>query len=254
VSQTLSSVAADPTLVVVAVASAQRGGASAAPGRYAFLFTRCGLDRFMLGWGTPALRTNWLSDDCIYAVLLLHAQRARRVRLAMAPGAASRPPSVLIFFSNSTAGARFDSSLDYAEWLTRDLWLIPIVAGGHWTIGVLNFREKRWEHMDSGERGHAASATSGTKWRGRVEPRIIEQLSLAGIDNPFEGWAPGVHDWGSVLGDDFPRQDNGYDCGVFVCLYGLSLMWGRAPTGFCQALMPVYRQQLAYECLRLGVC
>lgn len=50
--------------------------------------------------------------------------------------------------------------------------------------------------------------------------------------------------------DDTPRQQNGYDCGVFTCLFADFLTVDRSFGGFQPSDMSLYRQHIALSIIR----
>jgi len=54
-------------------------------------------------------------------------------------------------------------------------------------------------------------------------------------------------DWQDYAPEDTPQQENGYDCGVFVCQFLESLSRGEEYFNFSQADMPYLRRRMIWE-------
>jgi len=120
---------------------------------------------------------------------------------------------------------------------SKDVVLIPINQGNaHWTCAAINFRKKRIEFYDS----------LGLK-RDAVYGRLREYLDKEHLDKkkkPFD-----FTDWVDLYDEEMPQQENGYDCGVFVCMVMEALSRGEEAEEFVfdQTNMPYIRQRLSWE-------
>ena len=50
-------------------------------------------------------------------------------------------------------------------------------------------------------------------------------------------------DWTLFVDDAIPKQDNGYDCGVFVCMFA-DFLTDNLPFAFSQADMDLFRKKI----------
>ncbi len=93
------------------------------------------------------------------------------------------------------------------------LVVTPIHESGHWTLGVINYKERRFEYYNSLP----------------SDPETIPDTIRAGMHSLASKIAAGLvqtGDW-EVVSMPCPQQTNGYDCGVFVCQYANHLSVGR---------------------------
>eukprot|EP01130_Rhizamoeba_saxonica_P002383 TRINITY_DN12196_c0_g1_i1.p1 TRINITY_DN12196_c0_g1~~TRINITY_DN12196_c0_g1_i1.p1 ORF type:complete len:542 (-),score=110.11 TRINITY_DN12196_c0_g1_i1:23-1648(-) len=113
-----------------------------------------------------------------------------------------------------------------------DYIFIPIHLPAHWVLGVINFKDQRFEYYDSmngNPRKHLA-----------VLRRYVrdEHMDKKGSNFDLTGWTnyqPRV-----------PQQNNGYDCGVFTCQYAEHISRG-SPIDFVQRDMPYFRKRMIME-------
>ncbi|CAH2079533.1 unnamed protein product [Thlaspi arvense] len=118
-----------------------------------------------------------------------------------------------------------------------DIIFVPIHGGVHWTLAVINKRECKFLYLDS---------LNG------YDPRILNVLAKYIVDEVKDksGKVIDVSSWDIEFVKDLPRQQNGYDCGMFMLKYidfysrGLALH-------FSQKEMPYFRLRTANEILRL---
>lgn len=115
----------------------------------------------------------------------------------------------------------------------KDLIIIPIHMNVHWTCAVINLLEKRIEYYDS---LHGSD-------RGCCD-RLLEYLK---VDYPDKtGNAFNADEWTFYKPKSIPVQQNGYDCGVFTCLFA-EYRSRLEEFDFDQSRMPYLRQRLVWE-------
>ncbi|KAJ3351336.1 SUMO1 sentrin specific peptidase 1 [Entophlyctis luteolus] len=114
-----------------------------------------------------------------------------------------------------------------------DLVIIPVHLGVHWCLSVIDFRNKRIEYFD---------AMKGNN------PRLFalyrEYLNAESLDKrkkPMDFSA-----WTDYCPKDIPGQLNGYDCGVFACMYA-EYRSRDAAFDFSQKNMGYLRRRMVYE-------
>ncbi|CAH8353313.1 unnamed protein product [Eruca vesicaria subsp. sativa] len=118
-----------------------------------------------------------------------------------------------------------------------DKIFIPIHMSIHWTLAVINVKERKFQYLDS--------------FKGR-EPKILDALARYFADevrdkNEVE---VDVSQWRQEFVQVLPEQRNGFDCGMFMLKYmdfysrGLDLC-------FTQEHMPYFRVRTAKEILQL---
>ncbi|XP_010481880.1 PREDICTED: putative ubiquitin-like-specific protease 1B [Camelina sativa] len=118
-----------------------------------------------------------------------------------------------------------------------DIIFVPIHGCLHWTLAVINKRECKFQYLDS---------LNG------VNPTVLNDLAKYLVDEVKDksGQNIDVSSWDIEYVKDLPRQQNGYDCGMFMLKYidfysrGLRLQ-------FSQKDMPYFRLRTAKEILRL---
>ncbi|XP_010486220.1 PREDICTED: ubiquitin-like-specific protease 1A isoform X2 [Camelina sativa] len=118
-----------------------------------------------------------------------------------------------------------------------DKIFIPIHMNIHWTLAVINIKDRKFQYLDS--------------FKGR-EPKILDALARYFVDevNDKSKVDLDVSGWRQEFVQDLPMQRNGYDCGMFMLKYidfysrGLDLC-------FTQEQMPYFRDRTAKEILQL---
>ncbi|XP_010446102.1 PREDICTED: ubiquitin-like-specific protease 1A isoform X2 [Camelina sativa] len=118
-----------------------------------------------------------------------------------------------------------------------DKIFIPIHKNIHWTLAVINIKDRKLQYLDS--------------FKGR-EPKILDALARYFVDevNDKSKVDLDVSGWRQEFVQDLPMQRNGYDCGIFMLKYidfysrGLDLC-------FTQEQMPYFRDRTAKEILQL---
>ncbi|XP_019092481.1 PREDICTED: ubiquitin-like-specific protease 1A [Camelina sativa] len=118
-----------------------------------------------------------------------------------------------------------------------DKIFIPIHKNIHWTLAVINIKDRKFQYLDS--------------FKGR-EPNILDALARYFVDEVIDKSEIDldVSGWRQEFVQDLPMQRNGYDCGMFMLKYidfysrGLDLC-------FTQEQMPYFRDRTAKEILQL---
>ncbi|PVG02593.1 cysteine proteinase [Serendipita vermifera] len=132
--------------------------------------------------------------------------------------------------------ARLNKWTKKVDIFSKDLVLIPCNLGNsHWTCAAINFRHKRVEYFDS---------------MGMDRPSIRAALHTY-LDKEHRDKKSTPFDftgWTDFFGEDGPQQENGYDCGVFVCQTMENLSRGISlPFDFSQQDMPYLRRRMVLE-------
>ncbi|XP_043282390.1 sentrin-specific protease 1-like [Venturia canescens] len=84
--------------------------------------------------------------------------------------------------------------------------IVPINLGNHWCLAVINLLKKAIVYYDSFGRDNP-------KYLLTLREYLVEEAKNKG-EGPIND-----KEWSLATKRDIPRQTNGYDCGVFVCLY-----------------------------------
>ncbi|XP_034245537.1 ubiquitin-like-specific protease 1A [Thrips palmi] len=103
-----------------------------------------------------------------------------------------------------------------------DFLLVPFCTNSHWTLIIVDVKRRVMTVYDSLEKEHHG---------------VLQLVKLY-----FSG------DWTTVHAEGIPRQNNGYDCGIFICMYAKHFCLGNG-FQFGQEAMPHLRSLLAYELL-----
>ncbi|KAJ1980369.1 SUMO1 sentrin specific peptidase 1 [Dimargaris verticillata] len=117
----------------------------------------------------------------------------------------------------------------------KDMVILPIHLPAHWTCAVINFTRKRIEYYDS------MLMDNPTLFATLREYLQAEHLDKKQADFDLSGWT----DW---CPKDIPRQYNGFDCGVFACIFA-EFASREEPFTFDQGRMKYLRQRMMYEIL-----
>lgn len=108
----------------------------------------------------------------------------------------------------------------------------PEEEEGHWCMAIIHMKNKTIKYYDS---MGAPNDTALNALAEYLESRSIE-----------EKVAFDMKDWQRENVQNIPRQTNGYDCGVFACMYAEYTTRG-AVLKFTQADMVNFRMQMVYE-------
>ena len=194
----------------------------------------------------------WLNDEVINLYLKLVLARAQRdgtsVRLPTAP---LRAHVFQTFFLNKLLGRGYDYSAvrrwtKNVDLFALDAVIVPVnERQTHWVLAVINMRSKRFEFFDSlggtgddvlehlrcararaaGRRTHRASARRVARRAARRAPAVCrryvrdEHMAKKGSAIDLSGWE--AVSWSSA---QIPMQNNGSDCGVFMCQFASTVV------------------------------
>jgi len=117
----------------------------------------------------------------------------------------------------------------------KEYILLAVNHGGvHWTSAAINFKRKRVESYDS---------------MGRSRPEVYKvlrnYLDLEHRDKkkkPFD-----FTEWKNYAMENYPQQENGFDCGVFTCATLEAIARGEEEFIFTQANMKYIRNKIILE-------
>eukprot|EP00928_Gymnodinium_smaydae_P034322 TRINITY_DN24352_c0_g5_i1.p1 TRINITY_DN24352_c0_g5~~TRINITY_DN24352_c0_g5_i1.p1 ORF type:complete len:960 (-),score=157.09 TRINITY_DN24352_c0_g5_i1:69-2948(-) len=124
-----------------------------------------------------------------------------------------------------------------------DYVIFPMNVGGkHWATGAIDVRRKGFWYFDSLGRSPSLNFVSFLQ-------RYVSDEHAARRGSPLvdvEKWAL-LH-----FGSPVPLQRNGYDCGVFACVFAEHLAGACGASNFCRAASAEKRLQLAARILSGG--
>lgn len=185
--------------------------------------------------------TNWLSDMVInfYMQLLFH--RSQRVRKAEGFTLPRVAVMSTFFYAKLNSGTGYQGVRRWTRQINlfeHDLVLIPIHDRGiHWCLAAADLRDKTLTYYDSMGGGNDHCLDVLLKYLD-AESQDKLKKSLEGLDK-----------WKKInTRNSVPQQENGCDCGVFLCTFAEFLSRGAEFT-FSQADMPQIRQRMMYEIL-----
>ncbi|KAI9002361.1 hypothetical protein BC832DRAFT_571405 [Gaertneriomyces semiglobifer] len=118
---------------------------------------------------------------------------------------------------------------------SKDLIIVPVHLGNHWTCAVINFRRKRFEYYDS---------LHGTNTK--VFPLLRSYITQESLDKRKQPLS--LEGWTNYAPTDIPFQLNGNDCGVFTCVF-MEYSARQAPFDFDGNHMSYFRQRIICEIL-----
>ncbi|XP_073302452.1 ubiquitin-like-specific protease ESD4 [Primulina huaijiensis] len=121
--------------------------------------------------------------------------------------------------------------------LECDKIFVPIHQEIHWCLAVINKKDEKFQYLDS--------------LRG-VDSQVLNVLARYYVDEVKEkcGKDLNVSSWEREYVTDLPKQENGFDCGVFMIKYA---DFFSRDIGLCfnQQHMPYFRRRIAKEILKL---
>lgn len=176
-------------------------------------------------------RTCWLRESVISFFMRLIEIRNRDSALNLPKVYALDSFFISVLMRKGYHEPKVRQTIDIFEF---DMVLCPInTRNSHWSLAVLYHDRKVLEYFDSMGGSNVAAIDS------ILEYVCKEHLALKSeLIEPYK----------VVLKTDIPLQENGWDCGPFICLYAERLA-RRAPFDFNQSHMQHYRQKIAFEIL-----
>jgi len=170
----------------------------------------------------------WLSDEVIHMFLHILVQSCRHKR-NIYPNQTHLNIHAFksFFFTKLQQGneysydnvRRFSRYVHQENIFNLSRLLIPTnVNNNHWALLDIHFESKRIEYLDS--LGNPSGNYTTYAFRYLKDEHL----------NKFNSPLPDSREWTLVDNNlNTPRQENGYDCGVFVCLFAEALANGERP-------------------------
>ena len=193
----------------------------------------------------------WLNDEIVNSYLELLFRR-NELALKDAETNGTKPPPRVRFMSSFFYARLFANNpaqgcyvYDYTRvrrWTKKfdvfglDMLVIPINQHNmHWTLGVVNLRDKRVEHYDS----------FGGSQSGQILDNLLKWV--ADERENKKGDSLDIESWEKVpMTGKMPQQNNCDDCGVFVCKFADFITRGAEVT-FEARHMRYFRARIAHE-------
>jgi Ulp1 family protease len=111
--------------------------------------------------------------------------------------------------------------------------------GMHWCCAVIDFKEKKFRYYDS---LHGNNSKCLKLLREYVEQESLDKKKVAYDTSDWKDETPKV----SMINKDCPAQENGFDCGVFTCMF-MEFTARNQEFLFRQKHMPYLRKRIALE-------
>ncbi|XP_026470458.1 sentrin-specific protease-like [Ctenocephalides felis] len=174
--------------------------------------------------------TNWLEDTVINLYMDLLTQRGTE------PGQL-KVHAMNTFFLLSLQAHGYSSVCTWTknvDIFTYDLMPIPVhVNGFHWCMLIIDFTHKSikyYDSLDGSDQGVLDMMESYLKDESLDKKKIPLDTST----------------WTKEIVKDIPQQENGYDCGVFSCMFAEYICRG-AKIDFSQNDMEYFRKKMHLE-------
>jgi hypothetical protein len=116
-----------------------------------------------------------------------------------------------------------------------DYLIFPVHLRVHWCCGVINFKQRRIEYYDS---LHGSNPTFFSSVRQYLSSEWSSRYSS---EPPLD-----LKQWTNYSPTTIPAQENGYDCGVFTCMFA-EYRSREAEFDFGQEHMKYLRRRMLYE-------
>lgn len=180
------------------------------------------------------LQQFWLNDQIVnhYMDLLVHHSRSNK-NCQMSHTMTSYFWTML----NDWGYVRARSVAGNVDIFKFDVVIIPISSDAHWCLAVIYPKRREIKYFDSLGSCNADNETVLTKLANYIKSECLEQ----------HGGELDMSRWIKKTVQEIPRQQNGHDCGVFVCAYAESIVRNRPNFNFTQKHMPYFRNKIAYE-------
>ncbi|XP_018581724.1 sentrin-specific protease 2 isoform X2 [Scleropages formosus] len=175
----------------------------------------------------------WLNDEVInfYMNLLMCRNEQGRGRKVYAFNTFFFPK---LHGGGHAAVRRWTKAVDLFQY---EIIVVPLHMGVHWSLSVIDFREKSVMYYDSMGQKHDDICKLLLLY-------LKEELKIKnGKDLDISKWVTA-----SFSAKEIPQQNNGSDCGVFVCKYADYISQGR-PLTFTQSHVPYFRRRMIWEIL-----
>ncbi|XP_009999812.1 PREDICTED: sentrin-specific protease 2, partial [Chaetura pelagica] len=173
----------------------------------------------------------WLNDEVINFYMNLLMERNKKEGY----------PSVHVFSTffypkllsgGHKAVGRWTRKVDLFK---QDLIIVPIHLRAHWALGVIDVRKKNIKYLDS--LGQSGDKICDTLFQYLQEESWVRRhLELTRSEWTLHSMEP----------HEIPQQDNGSDCGVFMCKYADYISRDKQ-INFTQSHMPYFRMRMAWE-------
>ncbi|KAI7834419.1 hypothetical protein BX661DRAFT_138513 [Kickxella alabastrina] len=178
----------------------------------------------------------WLNDEVINFYMQLIMGRSANA----GGGKAASLPKVHAFNTFFFSTLRENGYARVKRWTRRidvfamDLVVVPVHLGVHWCCAIVDFGQRSIRYYDAllGENTECLEL-------------LMEYLRLESRDKRG-GKVFDEQGWAMTCEKDIPRQQNGYDCGVFAVAFAEHIARG-AELDFAQENCAFLRRKMVYE-------
>jgi Ulp1 family protease len=125
-----------------------------------------------------------------------------------------------------------------------DLCLLPVHSPGHWTLLVVDFKAKVFTYCDS---LYDQSVTCATAVQ--VAKDFSDYVCRYNADNDADSYD--FSGWHLKIPNNIPQQQDGYNCGVFVCQFARRMVAGLplVNSNLCTTVADGHRRLMLAEIL-----
>ena len=110
------------------------------------------------------------------------------------------------------------------NWAVFDTIFIPLSFSNHWVLFVMQPNLRTITIMDP--IGNSSPATTKAAKRAIHLCECMRILTVSNLTNSFDLNGE-MKLWNIVIPSGFPKQQDGHNCGVFICMYARSVMENR---------------------------
>ncbi|CAD2105472.1 sentrin-specific protease 1, putative [Plasmodium vinckei lentum] len=189
--------------------------------------------------------SRWLNDEIInFYLSMLQEYNEAGIKSGV-----TYLPKMFTFSTFFFQSLNFNGSYNYSKvsrWTKRkkidildyDLILIPLhVGGNHWTLGAINIKDKHIKLYDS-------LNMPNRKFFEYMKRYIVDEVKdKKQINIDISPW---TYNPSGLPEEGIPCQENGYDCGVFTCMFAKCLTFNR-DFDFSQSDIKEIRLKMVYE-------
>lgn len=199
------------------------------------------IQKFFIPIAVKDLKTlmhpNWLNDEIINFYFELLRERSKNE---------SKYPRLHIFNTFFYSNLQSKGYSSVKRWTKNvnifafDIILIPIHLGIHWCCAEINLKAKSIIYYDS---LHNSNSVCLNLLRGYLIEEFQDKIG-GNDDTNFD-----FSNWNLISPKGIPCQQNGYDCGVFACVFAEHRSRD-SEFGFTQKDMKYYRKRISFEIIK----
>lgn len=179
------------------------------------------------------MELNWVNDEIINFYMNLLVERSRKKYYP-------RVHAMNIFFYHKLLSDGYASVKRWTknvDIFTQDIVAVPIHLTNHWSMLIIDFQKKLVNYYDS----------MGFK---NQECLMLMRQYLENEHLDKKRCPVDLKDWVFQRAINIPKQTNGYDCGIFSCVFAEHLC-ARRDFSFTQKDIPYFRNKMMYEIITM---